>query len=518
MSRSEEFSVGQRCKVGEHFATIRYVGPVPPSEGEWVGVEWDDANRGKHSGDHEGTKYFTCRPGSGSFVRPKKIERGVTFLEALKERYISGGVGDDEEMFVMDKDSNTTKVYMVGAEKIAGKLSQVHKLQKISLRDMMITSAGATPDQIKATLPCLDDLNLSHNLLSAWEEVAVITSGLDTLSSLDISENKLAPPFTPSAQTCAAFSHLKSLYASKMNLEWNEVQFIAATFEAVKELHLCQNHIRSLSKVDGFQHLKLLNLEDNFITEWNVISDSLSALPQLEVLILNGNQLSGVCIKDTNQLSSLRSLSLERNLISEWQSVNALLILHSLRELKLRDNPLVEAFKEQLSIARQLIIARLGGITSLNNSEINPNERKASERYYIKRYAQKWMDSQATEDSKRSFSMEHPRYTQLTEVHGLPDVAVSQQSTGRLTVKDSLLSLTFLCPDDPSQKQVVKKLPGTITVMKLKALLFRLYKVDSTSQKLSYKDSKGQEYELNDDMKDLSFYSVSNGDTILLRW
>ena len=29
--------------------------------GEWVGVEWDDANRGKHSGDHEGTKYFTCR-------------------------------------------------------------------------------------------------------------------------------------------------------------------------------------------------------------------------------------------------------------------------------------------------------------------------------------------------------------------------------------------------------------------------------------------------------------------------
>ena len=33
MSRSEEFSVGQRCKVGEHFATIRYVGPVPPSEG-----------------------------------------------------------------------------------------------------------------------------------------------------------------------------------------------------------------------------------------------------------------------------------------------------------------------------------------------------------------------------------------------------------------------------------------------------------------------------------------------------
>ena len=47
--------------------------------------------------------------------------------------------------------------------------------------------------------------------------------------------------------------------------------------------------------------------------------------------------------------------------------------------------------------------------------QISPNERKASERYYIKRYAQKWMDSQTTEDDKRSFSTEHPRYAQLVE-------------------------------------------------------------------------------------------------------
>ena len=31
---------------------------------------------------------------------------------------------------------------------------------------------------------------------------------------------------------------------------------------------------------------------------------------------------------------------------------------------------------------------------------------------------------------------------------------------------------------------------GTMTVMKLKALLYCLYKVDSTIQRLSYKDSK----------------------------
>ena len=53
------------------------------------------------------------------------MEIGVTFLEALKDRYISGGMGDDDEMFVVDKDSNATKVYMVGAEKIAGKLRYI---------------------------------------------------------------------------------------------------------------------------------------------------------------------------------------------------------------------------------------------------------------------------------------------------------------------------------------------------------------------------------------------------------
>ena len=66
----------------------------------------------------------------------------------------------------------------------------------------------------------MDDLDLSHSL---WEEVAAIASGFDTHSSLDISEKKLAPPPNPAAKLCAAFSHVKSLYVSKMNLEWKEV-------------------------------------------------------------------------------------------------------------------------------------------------------------------------------------------------------------------------------------------------------------------------------------------------------
>lgn len=52
----------------------------------WLGVEWDESSRGKHSGTHKGVEYFTCGiQGSGSFLRPKKADLGITFIEAVKE-------------------------------------------------------------------------------------------------------------------------------------------------------------------------------------------------------------------------------------------------------------------------------------------------------------------------------------------------------------------------------------------------------------------------------------------------
>ena len=52
----------------------------------WLGVEWDDASRGKHDGIYEDTRYFTCTiKDSGSFLRPKKANFGTTFSQAVKE-------------------------------------------------------------------------------------------------------------------------------------------------------------------------------------------------------------------------------------------------------------------------------------------------------------------------------------------------------------------------------------------------------------------------------------------------
>lgn len=53
--------VGERIQVNDDIATIRYIGPVEGTKGEWLGVEWDDGSRGKHDGTHQGKRYFVTR-------------------------------------------------------------------------------------------------------------------------------------------------------------------------------------------------------------------------------------------------------------------------------------------------------------------------------------------------------------------------------------------------------------------------------------------------------------------------
>lgn len=52
--------VGRRINYAGYLGTIRYVGPVDGTQGVWLGVEWDDAHRGKHDGLKNGKRYFTC--------------------------------------------------------------------------------------------------------------------------------------------------------------------------------------------------------------------------------------------------------------------------------------------------------------------------------------------------------------------------------------------------------------------------------------------------------------------------
>ena len=57
---SSDFHIGQRLSYSGALCTLRYVGGVNGTKGEWLGVEWDDPSGGKHTGQHGGVKYFEC--------------------------------------------------------------------------------------------------------------------------------------------------------------------------------------------------------------------------------------------------------------------------------------------------------------------------------------------------------------------------------------------------------------------------------------------------------------------------
>jgi dynactin complex subunit len=56
--------IGERRSYGGALCTVRYSGDVAGTSGSWLGVEWDDPTRGKHDGQHQGVRYFSCTTSS----------------------------------------------------------------------------------------------------------------------------------------------------------------------------------------------------------------------------------------------------------------------------------------------------------------------------------------------------------------------------------------------------------------------------------------------------------------------
>jgi Leucine-rich repeat (LRR) protein len=77
--------------------TVRYRGKLLhkvdnskiKADEDWLGVEWDLAQKGKHNGTVEGVEYFKCEKqgNAGSLILAKKAELGQEILEALIRRY-----------------------------------------------------------------------------------------------------------------------------------------------------------------------------------------------------------------------------------------------------------------------------------------------------------------------------------------------------------------------------------------------------------------------------------------------
>lgn len=61
MVEDKKYEIASRIEYDGYRGTLKYVGPVGNTKGQWLGIDWDDFNRGKHNGTYEGVEYFQTR-------------------------------------------------------------------------------------------------------------------------------------------------------------------------------------------------------------------------------------------------------------------------------------------------------------------------------------------------------------------------------------------------------------------------------------------------------------------------
>uniref|UniRef100_A0A8D1E1D2 Tubulin-specific chaperone E n=1 Tax=Sus scrofa TaxID=9823 RepID=A0A8D1E1D2_PIG len=456
---------GRRVEVNGEHATVRFSGIVPPVAGLWLGVEWDNPERGKHDGSHEGTVYFKCRhPTGGSFIRPNKVNFGVDFLTAIKNRYVLEDEPEEEE-----------------------------KEQTVII--------GNKP---------------------------VETIGFDSVVKQQ-SENKLRFPSGLPSPT-GTFSMLKVLVLNRTGVTWAEVLRCASGWPVLEKLYLESNNIIiSERPADVLQTVKLLDLSSNQLIDENQLF-LIAYLPRLEQLILSDIGISSLHFPDagigckTAMFPSLQYLVLNDNQISQWSFINELDKLQSLHALSCARNPLTEEGSKDAQTTRQFIIAKIGQLRTLNKCVIQPEERRGAELDYRKAFGNEWKKAGGHQDPDKDrpneeFLAAHPRYQSLCLKYGAPEDG-ELKTPQPFLLRNQLLTLKIKYPNQLGQRVIEKQLPESMTVQKVKGFLSRLLKVSVSELLLSYESPKmpGREIELENDQQSLQFYSIENGDCLLVRW
>ena len=187
--RMSEFPLGKRLSIDRALCTVRYCGPLAGQKADWLGVEWDEPQRGKHNGSHQGQQLFetiSTWPKSASFIRttrPLDVEK--SFLEALRSKYVEEvGQSTAEDAPQVTQISGKV-VEEVGFEKIRRQQAALQDLKIVVLDAMQIRSELAeSAERIAATCPNIVELDISRNLFEKWSDIASICAPLSRLRRL----------------------------------------------------------------------------------------------------------------------------------------------------------------------------------------------------------------------------------------------------------------------------------------------------------------------------------------------
>ena len=551
----ECFAVGCRVRDSDGFrGTVHYIGPVAAAKNKaeiWLGVQWDKADRGKHDGscvDESGNlhRYFECPMGAGSFVKGNKVSAGRSFEEALRERYVPFDAPELTnpkdpvlpDAFVTTSKGNKKAIELLGERKIR-KWQQIGTVSKVAIRDDTISSIG---ENIAEMAGHFTEIDLQDNLLWRWSDLAGLAIQIPVLSTLQLHGNKMQnlTPEVLERLPPLSFQGIRVLALNACNISsWSSIQSLEPLLPGVEELYLSSNSLTDLPRADaeaayaaatgtvfsssehhlgqlvkGFAHLRILDISGCALDEWSQVL-SYAQLQSLAELLLDGNPLPSILpLKEGQGFSKLQRLSVSSSKIASWTDIDSLSSYPMLTNLRLSHVPLFSG--KGASEVRPLVIGRTKRIAVFNGSTINSRERMDSEKAYLRRAIRDVEDAAAAgmplADS--ALNLLHPRYKELQSLHGADLLPMGTAMTGGNIAADLLTIIlkNMSFSSAGSLEPIQKRLPGSLTVARLRVLVKQLFGLDPHLQQLSirlYKDAVPTVLE--DDQATLSYYGAIEG-------
>lgn len=530
---SPDFHIGQRLSLDGFLCTVRYVGILGGTKGDWLGVEWDDPKRGKHDGTHKQQRVFDTLSKartSASFLRPtQKLLVQRTVLEAIQHKYnpapdiTSNGNGSIE--------ISGKTVEEVGFHKIQQQISQLSQLRVVlidclNIRGLQAVDSTQTltqaQNELADTCPSIVELDVGWNLIASWQEAADICSALPKLKTFKASGLRfkhLDVNFLPSGKS--PFRRIEELHLNECLLTPSQIIRLLfrdgqSLFPALKTVWLSQNELFHFATDSPHLSLPLVEnvvLENNHFRDVSQLSGLFITFPNMKSMTLQGNKIESVDglrqipapLSTYNVYPSIEFLNLADNNITAWNFIDALpSIFPNLTSLRISKNPIYdggpvnhESTTKPSDTSYYLTLARIPNLKILNYTTMTPRDREEGEIYYLS-VAEKEIRNQLSIatghiEQKAPAASLYPLYESLCAKYdrepvpltlsGIP-TKTSTPNYAPGTLGARLINCTFYIPS--SNQTFTRLLPPSLSVYTLKSLLHRHFHLRPLSFTLIY--------------------------------
>lgn len=558
--------IGRRVEYNGAIGTVKYYGKLKhqtekhnPDE-QWIGVEWDDPERGRHNGTVEGVEYFKCKGdlNAGSLLKADKVNYGIGIYTSILQRYFKdktqatepskenqivdergNSIEVDDDIYVQTAKKFKKKIEFLGFNKIWKKINDLNHIHELALFSAHISDIGPE-DTLSKIVPMLTTLSLEDNLLYDWNQVYLIGRELKNLRQLSISGNQLKEPENVADLTTIlvnstdeilkeppmdVFQNLSSIVLINMNLTWKTLSKVLPAFRNVDELLLCRNQLNDFDNLvireGDFQNLKLLNLEENNISDFSGLM-KFSHLGLLN-LTINKNKLQR--FGKVTGFEALRTILVEYNEISEIVVLSELNQFPKLEMIRCGHNPMYQFF-DALHV-RQRAIAEIKGVKRINGSELRKYERKDCEIYYMRNTFDEFFKFSGQNPYEYDFDAftkycegRHPRLPELIQMYGNPYEQVKmeeEKKAGSGPKKAKMLVVRLSAYSGPmlGNPPVKKKFSDNTLIVNLKPILGKMFNVPLENILLRLKVDPHQPFlDMTEDLKDFLYYGVKDGSEI----